>query len=211
MDTRLTKKEIAYQIIRQAIIAGDLRSGKIYNTAEFSEAYSLGITPIREALIILESEGYLRSLARTGFEISTISVQDVQETFHLRTLLEVEAIGLAVERISDSEIQQLKTNLQSEHQISMDPSTNRRQLAYQLNKEFHSIIAHATGNRRLANLVEQFIDNMERILSFDPYKIDPKQHVGILESLIEHNKSKAQEAMRDHLEFTRLRIYDRFS
>ena len=66
MTNNKTKKAQAYQLIRQAIIAGDLKPGEVYNISEFSETYELGTTPIREALILLESEGFLRSLARAG-------------------------------------------------------------------------------------------------------------------------------------------------
>lgn len=210
MANNKSKKAQAYQLIRQAIIAGDLKPGEVYNISEFSETYELGITPIREALILLESEGFLRSLARAGFVITTVSPQDVNETFHLRLLLEVEAIGLAVERIGAAELQTLEKNHKSEHELSLDTTTNHRLQAYVLNKEFHLVIARASGNRRLARLVEQFIDDMERILAVDPYNTDPQQHTDILEALRKRDKSAAQEAMRIHLETTRQRIYERF-
>ncbi len=205
-----TKKAQAYHLIRQAIIAGDLKPGEVYNIAEFSETYALGTTPIREALILLESEGFLRSLARAGFVITTVSPQDVNETFHLRLLLEVEGIGLAVERIEASDLKILERNHQCETQLSLDLTSNHRLQAYVLNKEFHLVIARASGNQRLARLVEQFIDDMERILAVDPYTTDPQQHTGILEALSKRDKIAAQEAMRVHLDTTRQRIYERF-
>ena len=58
--------------------------------------------------------------------------------------------------------------------------------------------------------MEQFIDDMERILAVDPYNTDPQQHTGILEALRKRDKIAAQEAMRVHLDTTRQRIYERF-
>lgn len=205
-----SKKAQAYQLIRQGIIAGDLKPGEVYNISKFSTTYGLGITPIREALILLESEGFVRSLARAGFVITTVSTQDVNETFHLRQILEVEAIGLAVERITPADMQILEENNRLEYELSLHPPPDRRLKSHILNKEFHLVIARASGNQRLANLVDHFIDDMERILAADPYDTDPQQHTGILTALQKRDKAAAQEAMRQHLDATRERIYERF-
>ncbi len=210
MSPRETKKDLAYKSIRQSIITGELNPGDIINLADLSGKLGLGITPVREALIVLESDGLLQSLARTGFVITTVSLQDIFETFYLRTLLEVEAIGLAVERITAAELAVLEDNRQREQQVALSSEIHPRNIGYELNREFHLIIARTSGNQRLARLVEQYMDEMERMLARDPYIIDPDQHVEILEALKQRDKTQAREAMRRHIENTRTRIYDRF-
>jgi DNA-binding GntR family transcriptional regulator len=51
---------------------------------------------------------------------------------------------------------------------------------------------------------------MERILARDPYIIEPRDHVGIIETLEKRDKAAAQTAMRQHLEETKVRLMDRF-
>lgn len=205
-----TKKNLAYKLIRQSIITGELNPGDILNIADFSERLNLGITPVREALIVLESDGFVQSLARTGYVITTVSLQDVIETFFLRTLLEAEAIALAVERIGPMELAALEENRSREQQIALENEIQPRNIGYELNREFHLLIARASGNQRLARLVEQYMDEMERMLARDPYIIDPQQHVDILDALKQKDKVLAREAMRKHIENTKARIYDRF-
>jgi DNA-binding GntR family transcriptional regulator len=205
-----TKKNLAYKLLRQSIITGELNPGDILNIADLSEKFSLGITPMREALIVLESDGFLRSLARTGYVITTVSLQDVSETFFLRTLLEVEAIGLAVDRITAAELTALEENRMREQQVALGNENHSRNVGYELNREFHLVIARASGNQRLTRLVEQYMDEMERMLAKDPYIIDPQQHVEILEALKQRNKALARSAMRKHIENTKVRIYGRF-
>jgi DNA-binding GntR family transcriptional regulator len=82
--------------------------------------------------------------------------------------------------------------------------------AYELNKEFHLAIAQASGNSRLMRLIEQHIDEMERILARDPYIIEPQHHVGIIETLEMRDRAAAQLTMRQHLEETKVRLMARF-
>jgi DNA-binding GntR family transcriptional regulator len=143
--------------------------------------------------------------------ITPITVRDVLETFHLRTVLEVEATGLAVDRISEQDIRALEQNHQQELLAAQDGiAASSYQKGYELNREFHLIIARASDNSRLVRLVEQFIDEMERILALDPHITGPQQHTELLDALKRRDRAAAQEAMRRHLEETKARILGRF-
>jgi len=211
MDTPKTKKDRVYQQIRKAILSGELKAGEILKESELAQRYSAGKTPTREALIVLSYEKFLEPLPRVGYIVTTPSIQEVLETFHLRMLLEVEATGLAVERISEEEIRQLECNNQAEIGLEKLYSGNElKSKAYELNRDFHLIIVQAAGNGRLAATVRQLIDDMERMLSEDPYLADPTQHQQLLECLKRRDRAGAQEEMRRHLEETRSRIVNRF-
>jgi len=209
--TPQTKKERVYQQIRKAILSGELKAGEILKEGELAERYGVGKTPTREALIVLSHEKFLEPMPRVGYIVGKPSIRDVLETFHLRMLLEIEAIGIAAERIGEEEIRQLEQNNQAENQLACHYCDNElKEKAYELNRDFHLIIAQASGNSRLAGTVRQLIDDMERMLSEDPYLADPLQHMQMLESLKQRDRAAAQEAMRQHLEETRSRLLNRF-
>ena len=117
MPDLITKKEKAYQAIKKAIIAGRLESAKIFSITELSEAFELGRTPVREALVILASEGLIEPIPKLGYQVKSLSVHDMLEIFHLRSILEVEGAGLAAERITDDEISLLETNTRLEQEL----------------------------------------------------------------------------------------------
>ena len=214
MPSTITKKDRAYQAIKHAIIAGELRPGEIYSITELSETFAVGRTPAREALVILASEGLIDPIPRSGYLVTPISIRDVLEVFHLRTVLEVEAVGLAVDRITEDDIRALEENNRREREVlaaqRANPSSQSYRAGYELNSEFHLTVARASGNLRLASLVEQLLNEMERILARDPYIADPQQHVGILNGLRRRDRPAAQNAMRQHLEDTKNRLLDRF-
>jgi DNA-binding GntR family transcriptional regulator len=210
MSPKPTKKEQVYERIRRAIIAGELRPGEILNEAEIAAQFKSGKTPTREALLLLTHEGLLEALPRVGYIVSKPTLQDILEMFHLRLLLEVEAVGLALDRLTPEDLRRLQENNQQEEALAASPTQADKAAASALNREFHLTLARLCGNTRLAALIQQQIDDMERMLADDPYLIDPGQHRKILLALKERDKKKAQEAMRQHIEETRMRIVNRY-
>jgi len=210
MSVMITKKEMVYKRIRRAIITGELKSGEIMNEAEIAARFGSGKTPTREALLLLTHDSFLESIPRVGYMVTRPTMQDILETFHLRLILEVEAIGLAVDRLSSEGLHELTVNNQKEESLSSISRREHKERAAALNREFHLVIAQSSGNSRLAGIIQRLIDDMERMLVADPYLADPSQHEKILEALVARDINLAQKAMYQHIEETRTRILNRF-
>lgn len=210
MSTTPTKKIQVYERIRRAIIRGELKPGEVLNEAEVAARFDSGKTPTREALLLLTHEGMLASLPRVGYIVSKPTMQDILETFHLRIILEVEAIGLANERLSPEDLRLLQENNWEEEKLAESTNPTDKAAASALNRDFHLALARLSGNARLAALIQQLVDDMERMLVNDPYLADPSQHRQILAALGQRDKKLAQEALRQHIEDTRNRILNRY-
>ena len=221
MSKSVTKKDKAYQVLKKAIIAGQLESAKIYSITELSETFEVGGTPAREALVILASEGLIEPIPRIGYQIKSLSVHDMLEIFHLRSVLEVEGAGLAAKRITDDDISLLEANNRLEQELVLslqsDKSTHSYNEGYVLNLEFHLTIARASGNNRLADLVEKLLNELELVLGYDPHIAEvekavatAKQHIEIIEELRRRDKLGSQEAMKKHIENTKNCSLSRF-
>lgn len=214
MPKPVSKKDGAYQAIKQAIIAGQLQPARIYSITELSEMFKAGRTPIREAIVILTSEGLILTFPRSGYQVKPLSVDDILEIFHLRSVIEVETVGLAAKRIADDDIRLLEENNRLEQELALSTSTREPnetyRKGYELNLEFHLTIARASGNSRMVDLVEKLLNELQRVLAHDPYIAEPKQHVEILDGLKRRDKLGSQEAMKKHLEDTESRSLRRF-
>ena len=214
MPKNRSKKEIAYQAIKQAIINGELEPGRLYTITEISEKFTVGRTPAREALVILSSEGLVVPIPRSGYQVKPISAQDLMEIFHLRRVLEVEAVGLAAERITESEIAILEDNNRQEQDLAKslgsNESTDKHRKGFLLNLGFHLTIAKASSNNRLADQIENLLTELERVLVNDPYIAEPQQHREIIDCLKNRDKHGSQEVMKKHLEDTQNRTSSRF-
>jgi DNA-binding GntR family transcriptional regulator len=211
MVKRTTKKIQVYEVLKRAIISGEIKPGEILNEADLAAKYNVGKTPTREALLLLTHENLLESMPRVGYVVSRLTTKDLLEIYSLRLILETEAIRLAAERITSEEICLLEENNRKESEIFQSHfKGNRTREAYQLNIEFHKIIGRASGNSRLEKMIENLINDLERALYFDPYIADPSQHREIIQSLKQHDVARAEEAMKAHLSETKVRILKLF-
>jgi len=221
MPNSETKKDKAYQVIKKAIISGQLESAKIFSIKELAETFDVRGTPAREALVILASEGLIEPIPRIGYQVKSLSVHDMFEIFHLRSVLEVEGAGFAAERITDDDIRLLETNNHLEQELVLslqsDKSAHSYNEGYALNLEFHLIIARASGNHRLANMVENLQNELELVLGYDPHIARVEiaaaaaiQHYEIIERLRRRDKLGAQEVMKKHIEIAKNNSLIRF-
>lgn len=208
MVSRITKKTYIYNLLKQAIISGSIKPGEILNEADLAQKYGIGKTPTREALLLLTHENLLEAMPRVGYVVTRLTTRDFLEIHALRVLLETEAIGLAAERITPEEIALLEQNNLQEAQLFSRTENRLTSQAYRLNYEFHTLIGQASGNTRLAKMIGDLINDLERALSSDPYLADSNQHIEIINSLKAHDKIRAQEAMREHLSETKLRLLE---
>lgn len=206
-----SKTNLLYQQVREKIVCGEIKPGAILTEAELADEYGVSKTPVREALVLLGHEGFVESMPRIGHVVATFTVQDVLETFHLRSILEPEAASLAAERITEEGIAALLKNSDEESALSERAREDDfYERAYELNMEFHQQIARASGNGRLADLVKRLMEDMRRMLAFDPRFVEPQQHIEIIEALKRRDRAEAEQAMKRHLEETKARLLDRF-
>ncbi len=200
-----------YEAVRGRIVSGELEPGSVLTEAELADAYGVSKTPVREALVLLRHEGFVDSMPRIGHVVATFTIQDVLEVFHLRSILEAEAAGLAAERITEEEIAALLENREKESALLEGADgAGVYERAYELNVAFHHLIARASGNRRLADLIKRLMEDMRRMLAFDPRFVEPQHHMEIIEALQCGDRPAAEGAMRGHVEETKSRLLDRF-
>ncbi len=214
--TANSKTSILYQQIRDKIVYGELQPGAILTEAGLADEYGVSKAPVREALVLLGHEGLVEPMPRVGHVVASFTVQDVLETFHLRSVLEAEAAGLAAERISREGIATLLKIVDEESGLSkmaLEDGFDERasdERAYALNTEFHHLIARASGNGRLADLIKQLVEDMQRMLAYDPRPTTPRQHMAIVEALQHGDRASAEQAMKRHMEETKSLVLDRF-
>jgi DNA-binding GntR family transcriptional regulator len=198
-----SKKTEIYETLKHNIVTQVLRPGTILNEGVLAKQYGVSRTPIREALLMLAVENMVNPLPRAGYLVTELTIRDVQESFHLRELLECEAARLAASRIDEQTVEYL-----SAREMGVPPYVT------EMNRDFHLTIARTSGSMRLYRLIEQSLDEMERMLIRDPYMSEPPQtysgHREIVEALRRRDAEGAKEAMSRHLLNAKMRVLERF-
>ena len=87
-----TNKKRAYDRILQDIISGAFQDEPVLNERRLIERYSIGKTPIRDALVQLCGERVLRVIPRYGYEILQLTEQDIANVLQFREMLECQSL-----------------------------------------------------------------------------------------------------------------------
>lgn len=205
----------AYRNIKEEILTGLLRPGEIVAANQLADVYRMSRTPIHEALKLLASEGLVQVIPRVGYAISSVTVSDVQEIFQLRLTLESLALELALNRVTETDLEafermQEKTDKAAQSIRRGDARFLRRSI--EAHRDFHTMVAALSGNRRLVEMIRGLLDESQRIMLLDPNTRDQidfmssPEHRQVLEALANRDREAAREAMIGHIRRAQERI-----
>jgi DNA-binding GntR family transcriptional regulator len=102
-----TKTEVAIEAIREAIMGGRMRPGARLTLAQLSNVLDMSITPIREAIRVLEADGLVSYEAHRGIWVTDLTAEQSRELTLLRARLEGLATELAVPKLTEDDLQEL--------------------------------------------------------------------------------------------------------
>jgi DNA-binding GntR family transcriptional regulator len=102
-----TATAIVLNAVRQAILEGVLVPGQRLRQEDLGASFGTSRVPVRDALRLLEYEGYVTSEPRRGFVVAGLSAADIEEIYALRTLLESYAVRMAIPLLTSHDIDEL--------------------------------------------------------------------------------------------------------
>src|SRR5579875_2115176 len=99
---RRNLREEAVEVLRAAILGGELEPGSIHSAVSLAEQLGVSPTPVREAMLQLARSGLVEVLPNRGFRVTVVDDRDLDEVAELRLMLEVPAMRFVIERSSDA-------------------------------------------------------------------------------------------------------------
>ncbi|RKY88533.1 GntR family transcriptional regulator [candidate division KSB1 bacterium] len=143
-------KEQVYEYLREQMHVGKIRPGSLINMDQTAKQLGISKTPLRDALIRLEMEGFVTILPRRAVIVNILTHQDIKDYYQIIGALESSAIISAFPKIKTNEIKTMK-----ELNRKMKYAINRDDFAtyYDNNLKFHNIYLDLSGNRYLVKTV----------------------------------------------------------
>ena len=204
----LPLRDVVFQTLRQAILKGELQPGERLMEIKLAESLGVSRTPIREAIRKLELEGLVVMIPRKGAAVANITEKDTKDVLEVRRTLEMFAVEVACDRITEEQLVQLK-----EAAKAFEASKGSMDLIRiaETDMNFHEIIYEATQNERLVQMLNNLRENMYRYrIEYlkDPNYYDSlvKEHQQILDAIESNNKERAGICMRDHIDNQQLAV-----
>jgi DNA-binding GntR family transcriptional regulator len=188
--------------IRNAVIDGRLLPGSRLTEQDLVSMLGVSRTPLREALLMLDSEGFVNVLPRKGAVVSDITKEDVEEIYGAKSILETAAAKMACEKITFEAIEML-TELTNEMEAAINNERKDYRTLLNLNSEFHQLLSDAGGNKRIS----QFIRNLRsQTLRYNYIYLSHRSrietsitdHRHMIEALKHRDKERIAVLIQDH-------------
>jgi DNA-binding GntR family transcriptional regulator len=208
LDTSTSFAKEAYAALKRAITAIDIYDHPDevrLDERRLSQDLGVSRTPIREAMTLLEQEGFVRTRPRRGIYVVKKTKREIVEIITIMAALESMAARLAAERASDAEIAELR-RLMDEFRCGPNKSTGdgeRLDEYSDANIAFHQAIIRMSGCALLAEMTENLFIHMRAIRKITIHQENRAarsitDHMRIIEALERRNPELAERLAREH-------------
>lgn len=197
--TRLA--DFVYQQILEAVVSGRIEPGERLVQEVLAEQMDVSRTPVREALLRLESEGILESSDRGGFLVRSLDVAEIRSTYELRAAVEGFAARLAAERGRPEALEAIRRAVEA-----ADRPVDGVDEGYELNRLVHRAIVVAADNQAFLDTFDTIWGRSQsfrmfaklhetelRFLDADP------DHRAVLKAIDQGDGERAQDALTRHI------------
>ncbi len=206
-------REQIYDILREGILTGRLVPGEQVTEVGISEQFRVSRTPTREAIRMLEQEGFLVIIPRKGAFVSGIkSRKEITDIFQVRIVLEGLAASLAAQHITKEQIAKLKEQTESIAQCIAASDVAR---CIEIDTAFHRLICEASHNE----LLQRILDNLfEQITRFRAASLAGggrlqqalEDHRRLFAAIADGDSALAKQLAEQHLDGAQARVLEVF-
>jgi DNA-binding GntR family transcriptional regulator len=195
--TQLPEEVASY--VRELIISGAVRPGDFLRMEPIAEAVGVSNTPVREGLLLLRSEGFVRLVPRRGFVVAPFTQQDVRDLFWAQAKLGGELAARAAKNRTEEQLDQLEANLVA-YEKAIAAGDNER--IAELGHQFHRRINLAADSHRLALLLGSVVKHLPNSFyaTIEGYVEGAHlEHPMLLETLRKGQARNARSLMERHI------------
>lgn len=197
----MSLEKYAYEAIKNAIIEFQLIPGQSLVEADLAAKLGVSKTPVRDALLKLEREGFVRKIAYTGTYVSEINSKGIADIFLIRARLESLATRLACDKFDKEDILKAQTFIQL-----LDESIRKGEIeeASAQNKKFHDLIISRAESEWLSQILSNLDDHLKRYRLLSNYQSgrlekSTQEHQRVLDAIIRKDHDLAEKLMNGHI------------
>lgn len=197
----VTMKDVVYQRIKDAIIAGRFQPGERLKEGTVSTMLNVSRTPLREAIRRLEQEQLVERLPQGGVAVSSLSPEAALELNEIRAQLEALAARIAAQRVRDGERGDGSALARLE-ELAATMYDNVVDLQSDQGHAFHALIHALAGRPRLTSMLEHVLDGLKRyrvLIPAERKRVVAQEHQAITRAIGAGDPDTAEQLMRAHI------------
>lgn len=205
--------ETIVNAVLSEIEQGRLKPGDLIEESRLIAEHGVSRTPLREALIQLETAGLIERIARKGAVVFKPTLEQFLSILEVHAKLEGQAAGLAARRLSRTHAEALEAAVRACEDHAGAYGDARPDAYYQLNMDFHRVVAEASGNSYLLEMIKT---NARKLMAYYRaryhYKgviaTSAREHREIATLILGREAEAAEAAMERHVGFDHITALD---
>jgi DNA-binding GntR family transcriptional regulator len=187
-----------YEYLRTELKAENLKPGMFISMNLIMKNLGISRTPLRDALLQLQTEGFVTFLPQRGIRINELSQQDIEDLYEMLGALDSRVLLAVFDKIGTSDIEKMKS-LNQEMLENISGSTFARY--WDLNTNFHNVYLNLSSNRPILkkiNIIRQRLFEFgKRDWILKMREMNHREHLNMIEMIEKGDAVQAADYMRD--------------
>lgn len=203
LEQPLPLRKQVFNYLRDNILSKSFTPDTRIVEAQIATQLGVSRTPVREALHLLEQEGFIESIPRVGYKVVQLDENELDEVIEIRRVNESLACTLAVKNYSDETLAAFRKNI-IDTQKTMKQENSDQFL--RCDEQFHEILALASGSRHLLSICQLLRRLMLRYRSrsvgfLESYQGILDGHIAIVAAYENRDEQGMIEGLNEHLNY----------
>ncbi|MCU4298642.1 GntR family transcriptional regulator [Brevibacterium permense] len=198
-----SKGSQAYSEVRRLILTGELKPGSRISQYELADDLQMSITPLREAVRRLASEGLVILGTHRDVRVAGVSSSEAKELHEVRLSLEPDATAMAAERRTEVDVERMRTAASRLVPVTRNWGDD----GIAAHREFHRAVYCASHNEIMIRMLDDLWDKSDRYRRIglelptgtEPRMIDLNEHHEILDLIVSGDGAEASALARKHI------------
>ncbi len=195
-------REIAYEVLKHAIITGEIPAGERIVETDYADRLHISRTPLREALRKLERDGLVEYVLRRGVVVRAFTIADVEEIYTIRNALEMLTLPAIIEKATAEDIAALREML---HEMDDLMARKDFEALSPVTRAFHRQLTSLCGQNRILRVIEgqdEFITRFSAmaIRQEDRLQAAHAEHYRLVDLIEQRDLDGFRTLMHSHIE-----------
>ncbi|HCV73276.1 GntR family transcriptional regulator [Agrobacterium tumefaciens] len=204
---KVTLADQAHQELRARIVSGRLRGGERLLPNELAADLGISPTPVKEACLKLEADGLVVNSSRRGMAVRDFTVEDVEELYAARMLLEKGAVEVAFDagQLDEALHAQLLESLAKHREFATSATLDDLSKALFHDRSFHTALVSAARIPVISGTHGRILDQTHTVFVsiLGDYARSVEEHQNIADAIAARSKAQIIDALWRHLERSR--------
>lgn len=204
------REDMVYQVLKKEILDLELKPGQLIKENEICERFSVSRTPVRDALRMLQEQGFVITVPYRGIYVTLLSLSNIKQMIYMRVAVETMVMRDFTEIATPLIMEDIYYMLRKQKALIQTPDFKPEQF-YRLDAELHGIWFEATRKKKLWELLQEQQLHYTRFRMLDfvtetDFTRIIHEHSGLLRLLEQKEEKGLEEALKKHLYISMTRM-----